>query len=965
MTVRCPECGTVNSGQSKFCSACGHQVRPQTAGRCPECGAQNPANNIFCDECGHRLVPVDPALGSRPGEGPVRGLSLPRKENTTEDGVPEWLARLRASFSEEEDSGPAASPSAASGPAAAEPSGEEDISWLNELSGPDEIAPAGEEAESQAGAPEGGGALPDWLREAIGSLAAEGEKEEEEAGEETILSPEVASGQTEAPEEEAEPADSPSELSTSEPKEGEPELATTDHAIEVPTSQEDEPRPDAPEDETETTASEWEALKAPTDVGEMEPEALADWLESLSAEPMMKGLEAAEEEKADELPDWLQAVALEAEDLGAGGDSELEEAGLPDWLQALDLEEAETAGGEEPGDWLQGFSAEEEADETGLAQPEPLTGDQPKAQAPERPRRPQMRLPSTGPLVPDELKEWLGDTIGEEDEEMAASRPAVKGTGPLVPPELPDWLAAVEDVPSTGELPGWLLQEDEEGLEEAEEAPEVRPADRPKTAPLPSWLKEDLGAVAAEDVAEAVPGEIPDWLQPPPDMVDTGLARAELPSWLLPPEEADVPARDGSLLAELPAWPGEGTARISDEGGLGLAEAIIPDWLQALKPREATETEIGQPSVVLERAETEGPLMGVRGALPIEGAIVTPPETRPLPKFVVTEQQHAHVNVLKQIIHGGPEPKPEPAPARSPQWWLERGLIPVLILIAVFVPAFMRYMGDPVAMPTGYQTRPEVSGMYNLIESLPSFATVVVAFDYSPAAAGELDAVATPLLRHLMMRQERIVAVSTVPAGPQLAQTTLEKLAPEYGYQYGRDYLILGYIPGGAVGLQAFATAPWELFSGADYFGGERAEAEGRPPLARDNEAANGLGESLREAALILLLTASRDDLVGWMEQVGQLPGMSQVPIAGGLSAALEPWARPYYETDMKQLSGLVTGVAGAAQYAELVDPQQAGTVIVLRESQTAGLAVVALFVVIGLIWGSAAGLSSRSRGNG
>jgi hypothetical protein len=565
------------------------------------------------------------------------------------------------------------------------------------------------------------------------------------------------------------------------------------------------------------------------------------------------------------------------------------------------------------------------------------------------------------------LKEWLGDTIGEEDEEAATAGPAVKGTGPLVPPELPDWLAAVEDIPATGELPGWLLGEEEEDLEteEEEETPEIRPADRPKTAPLPSWLTDDLGTVPMEGEAEAVPGEIPDWLQPPPDMVDTGLARAELPSWLLPPEEGEVPAGETGVRAELPAWPGEKTARIADDAGIKLAEAIIPEWLQALKPSEATEIEEERPSAPLEKVEAEGPLMGVRGALPIEGAIIAPPETRPLPKFVVSEQQHAHVNVLKQIIHGGPEPKPEPPPARSPQWWLERGLIPILIAVAVFVPALLAYMGQPVSMPVADEARPEVSRMYSLIESVPQSATVVVALDYSPAAAGELDAVATPLLRHLMIHHERILAVSTVPSGPQLAQSLLEKLGPEYGYEYGRDTLVLGYIPGGAVGLQAFATAPWELFSGADYFGEERANAEGRAPLARDNEAANGLGQSLQEAALILLLTASRDDLVGWMEQVGQLPGMEQVPIAAGLSAGLEPWARAYYQTESEQLSGLVSGVAAAAQYAELVAPQEAGAVIQLRESQAAGLAVVALFVVIGLIWGSVVGLSSRSHGNG
>jgi hypothetical protein len=175
--------------------------------------------------------------------------------------------------------------------------------------------------------------------------------------------------------------------------------------------------------------------------------------------------------------------------------------------------------------------------------------------------------------------------------------------------------------------------------------------------------------------------------------------------------------------------------------------------------------------------------------------------------------------------------------------------------------------------------------------------------------------------------------------------------------------LILGYIPGGAVGLQAFATEPWELFSGPDF--------RGQVPLAQENEAASGLGENLDGAELILLLTASRDDLIGWMEQVGRLPDLKDVPIIGGLSAGLEPWARPYYRTngdyepDEEQLSGLVVGVPAAVEYARQLGLEETSSVTLLRDSQVVGLAVVAVFVVIGLIWGSMAGLSSRSRGNG
>lgn len=973
MTVRCPECGTINSGQSKFCSACGHQIRPQTAGRCPKCGAMNPANNIFCDECGHRLVPADPGMEAKAREESVRGLSLPRKEATTEDGVPDWLAKLRASFAEDEEGDQQArseAPTSAEmgavrplGSGLADDSGTP--SWLPDLSDVNLVAPVDTEDESAAGKGERREELPDWLREALGRTPS---LTEEAEGEQDVARPIERRPADEAVPDQ-EPVDWMAELPVAELADDEapPELA--DDQIKELEPHQGEPASDGSDREIDTPAAAPAALTSPTEVADIEPAELAGWLEALSADPAAEELETGEWADADEMSDWLQSVAQDAGDRAGGGDSGAEEKGLPDWLRALDLEEGETTAADRPPHWLEGLSDQEGLDDAGLAQPAPLVADQPKPQTTERLKRPQTRRPSTGPLVADELKAWLGDTIGESDNQPAASGQVVRGTGPLVPPELPEWLAAVEDIPATGELPGWLLQEEEEVVEEEviepEGALEAGPVDRPKTTPLPSWLKDDLGAVAAEDETEAVQGEIPDWLQPPPDMVATELARAELPSWRSPPDEAETPVTDTDMAAEPPAWPQEEIAEVSGDSEAELVEAVIPDWLQALKPTEATAVGANLQAIELEEAETEGPLAGVRGVLPIENAILTLSDTQPLPKFVVSEQQHDHVKVLQQIIHGGPEPKPAPASVRLPQWWFERGLIPIVILVAVFVPALLGYLGRPLALPDAELERTQVREMYRLVEALPESSPVVVAFDYSPASAGELDAVAMPLLRHLMMRQARIVVVSTMPAGPQLAQTALEKLAADYGYQYGQDYVILGYIPGGAVGLQAMATAPWELFSGADYFGRQRAEAEGRDPLARNSPAAAGLGESLRGSALILLLTAGRDDLVGWMEQVGRLPGMDQVPIVGGLSAGLEPWARPYYEPENEQLSGLVIGVPAAAEYARLVDLENTGTVALLRDSQTVGLAVVAVFVVIGLIWGSLVGLTSRSRSNG
>jgi hypothetical protein len=188
------------------------------------------------------------------------------------------------------------------------------------------------------------------------------------------------------------------------------------------------------------------------------------------------------------------------------------------------------------------------------------------------------------------------------------------------------------------------------------------------------------------------------------------------------------------------------------------------------------------------------------------------------------------------------------------------------------------------------------------------------------------------------------------------------ELASEYDdYDYGDDYINLGYIPGGAVGLQAFAAAPWNLFSGADYVGSA--------PTARDAPAAAGLTHTLADVNIVLIFTADRNGLVGWIEQVGQLPGMEKVKMVAGVSAGLEPWARPYYQSDPMQLDGLVSGVRGAAQYELRVDQhqatQQADGAINLRDSQMVGLVVIILFLAIGLLWGIGYGLVDRRRGDG
>jgi membrane protease subunit (stomatin/prohibitin family) len=53
-TIACPNCGTANSADAKFCNNCGTKLQGTTA--CPNCGHENPAGSKFCNNCGTKLA---------------------------------------------------------------------------------------------------------------------------------------------------------------------------------------------------------------------------------------------------------------------------------------------------------------------------------------------------------------------------------------------------------------------------------------------------------------------------------------------------------------------------------------------------------------------------------------------------------------------------------------------------------------------------------------------------------------------------------------------------------------------------------------------------------------------------------------------------------------------------------------------------------------------------------------------
>ena len=710
-------------------------------------------------------------------------------------------------------------------------------------------------------------------------------------------------------------------------------------------------------------------LAPPTDQDAIEPGELPDWLQGMQApDPVAPDLAPPTDQDAiepGELPDWLQGMQAPdpvAPDLTPQPVQDAIEPGeLPDWLQevqapdpvAPDLASPASEGTAESGElpsWLQDFALEEtESDIHRLAPPVPLDQEALKSESPaeQRPRE------TPTPAETRALTDWLGETALSADDSKKTPAKALGGTGPLAPPELPEWLAAVSGSSAT-ELPDWLDQEDDADTLLAADSP---PPEKLATGPLPSWLTpKDAGLKAPEDALFEFPAE-----------PEAELAPADLPDWLQLTSEVISKSKEEQL-ASPDGGPGIGTLApdISMDADaveqLGLMQANIPDWLQALKPQEVqTSPPQTDESEKLEPMEKGGFLDGVRGALMVQSEVAILPTSQAVPRFVITEQQQAHARVLEQIAHAGPAPKPDIVQERRTRALLERLIIPLLVLAAVLFPV---YGDNPLDAFLGKQAESQqVIDTFNLLELelLSDSVLVIAAFDYSPAEAGELDPVSTAMLNQLMNRRVRILAVSTTLTGPQVAQNVMGELADDHNYIYGEDYINLGYIPGGAAGLQAFANNPWHWFPGADYLD--------REPTAQDAPIAAGLANSLSNANAILVFTAERNDLVGWVEQVGRLEEMQGVKMVAGVSASLEPWAQPYYQSSPRQLDGLVSGIPGAAQYERSVNQhgaaQQTDNAINLQDGQVFSLGVIIILITIGLLWGIGYGLVNRRRGDG
>jgi hypothetical protein len=714
----------------------------------------------------------------------------------------------------------------------------------------------------------------------------------------------------------------------------------------------------------------------------------SDWLSSLGAEPAAPAFDAGTP-AGDDTPDWMASLGTEpaapapaAFDAGIPADGD-----TPDWLSGLGAEPASPAAaafdagtpadGDTP-DWMASLGAEPAAPAPAAFDAgAPADGDTPDwlSGLGAEPASPAAAAFDAGTPADGVSPDWLSG-LGAEPASPAA---AAFDAGAPTTGETPDWMAGLGAEPAASETdagggtPDWMT-----GLGAGSTPSSAPPATGALDQVMPNWMAGLTGAGLAaeaasetgaapslgdessqspfgapvEGVGESVDSEQPEWLSKlsnettvPPLSEGAPVQPASTSPALIMNEGGQAGSDADSIFSmEMPDWlsssmAGERAEGSADAAGGELKPAELPSWVQAMRPVETAGSGASS-SGADQSAEKEGPLAGLSGVLPV-GAGFRPtrkPQAFGL-KLQVTDAQQSQAVLLEQMLSAEAEPRPMTSAQGMVSVRLLRWILAGLLILAVGLTSLLgsTLLSFDMAIPGG------VSSAADAVGELQAGEPVLVAFDYDPALSGEMDAIGSAIVDHLMQRGMRLALISTNLNGPALSARAIAPVAAKYNYVEGDQYANLGYLPGGSSGVLGFSVASdLPMFM-------RRGSVWGVPFL-------QGV-KTIDRFALVVVITDDAEVARVWVEQAGPVLAQNNRSLVLAVSAQAEPMVQPYLASG--QVKGLVGGLYGAAAY-ERNQFRTDGTGRKYWDPYMIGLLVALFSIMVGGVWSLITGRRMR-----
>ncbi|MBI3910844.1 MAG: hypothetical protein HY320_07910 [Armatimonadetes bacterium] len=220
------------------------------------------------------------------------------------------------------------------------------------------------------------------------------------------------------------------------------------------------------------------------------------------------------------------------------------------------------------------------------------------------------------------------------------------------------------------------------------------------------------------------------------------------------------------------------------------------------------------------------------------------------------------------------------------------------------------------------------------INALPQDKLVFISSNWDAGTQAENRPQMTVLVRHLIRRRLKFASISIgAPNAPQLANAAIEQAIQleKVPWVYGQDWVNLGY---------KLATEPWLRSFVRQIPEAVKEDWKGTPvdqiPVMRGVQKFGPDGQ----ASMLIDITGSAT-IDGWYRYLSP----TGVKLGLGCTAVMAPEQYPFL--DSGQLSGLLTGMKGAAEYEQIIGAQGFGT------TAMAGQSFAHLYILILIILGN------------
>ncbi|KPL14947.1 hypothetical protein AMJ74_02485 [candidate division WOR_3 bacterium SM1_77] len=262
---------------------------------------------------------------------------------------------------------------------------------------------------------------------------------------------------------------------------------------------------------------------------------------------------------------------------------------------------------------------------------------------------------------------------------------------------------------------------------------------------------------------------------------------------------------------------------------------------------------------------------------------------------------------------------------------IDRRIIYLSVGLVVAIPLILKFK-----MPI--RVSQEVRSAYETVENLPSGSVVLASIDYDATSAPELTPMFRSFLRQCFRNELKVIYTGHLAIGLPLAQFDLDMITEECNAVYGEDYINLGYRPGFVAVMIGFGREIRDFFA-VDY--------KGVPidsfPMMKNVHNYNDI------ALIVDFGHGITPDY--WVQYVVSRFGVKMFACATGVMA---PSLYPYLQAG--QITGLIGGLQGAAEYETLVGNPETGTFGMPAQS------IAHILIIVFIIFGNIGYFISRRK---